>query len=656
MRLHHCLAAAACSMLCVTAALAAPYPRLGVPQAVDLGPTRAVEPDASITLTVALKLRNTDQMETLLESMHTVGSPQYQKFLTTAQFAALFAPSEATIAQMTHHFQAAGFSVARSATAQLKITGSVQAIETEFGVQLQTYAVAQTRDSPAYRFRAPDGAATLSPDIAASVQALFGLSTRPRFHPNFATPSPLKPVHALAPAKKGGAAPNTPDPPGEWTVADFAQYYNVDPIYAQGVSGRHQTIGIVTLASFTPTDALAYWASLGLGAAPSRIKQINIDGGPGAPSDDSGSVETTLDVEQSGGIAPGAQVLVYEAPNTNQGFIDDFAAVVDQDAADTVSVSWGEWEWLDTIPADDVSDPTNGRNTAFIRALNDVLMQAALEGQSFFCAAGDAGAYDANDPASGLFDVPQYPKVLSVDDPAAQTYITTAGGTTLPGPQEYPLPNGGTYTVDIATEQAWGWDYLIQLCSILGYDPVSCGIFPAGGGGGVSSYVPVPSYQRSVRGITATPFGQELVGPSYPQEGIELPVKLPGGFAGRNVPDISLNCDPDTGYVVWYTSSAPGSTLAVYDFYGGTSFAGPQLNGVTSLFNQALHHRLGLLNFALYSLAAGGYGYEGPHAPLRDIDAGDNWYWHAGPGYDQATGVGVPNVSNLLQALQYPAF
>ena len=129
--------------------------------------------------------------------------------------------------------------------------------------------------------------------------------------------------------------------------------------------------------------------------------------------------------------------------------------------------------------------------------------------------------------------------------------------------------------------------------------------------------------------MSRTPFGQNLVGPSYPQYGLQLPVKLPGGYAGRNVPDLSVNSDPDTGYVIWYTSSVPGSTLGVLDFIGGTSFAAPQLNGMTSLFNQALHHRVGVLNFALYGIASFGFGaYAGPAAPLRDIRAGDNWYWH----------------------------
>ena len=72
--------------------------------------------------------------------------------------------------------------------------------------------------------------------------------------------------------------------------------------------------------------------------------------------------------------------------------------------------------------------------------------------------------------------------MLAVDDPGSQRFITVAGGTTLPGEQKF----GGGLKVNIAQEQAWGWDYLIPVCAALGFDPVSCGIFPGGGGGGVS--------------------------------------------------------------------------------------------------------------------------------------------------------------------------
>ena len=121
------------------------------------------------------------------------------------------------------------------------------------------------------------------------------------------------------------------------------------------------------------------------------------------------------------------------------------------------------------------------------------------------------------------------------------------------------------------------------------------------------------------------------------------------GGHGRNVPDLSVNADPETGYIVPYTSSVDGPTV---EFLGGTSFSSPQLNGVTSLYNQALGHRLGLINVPLYDLVRRDVAYRGPHAPLRDIVHGDNWFYSGHAGYDQGTGVGVPDVTNLLRALQ----
>jgi kumamolisin len=70
------------------------------------------------------------------------------------------------------------------------------------------------------------------------------------------------------------------------------------------------------------------------------------------------------------------------------------------------------------------------------------------------------------------------------------------------------------------------------------------------------------------------------------------------------------------------------------------------------LYDQALHQRVGFLNPPLYLIAGLWGAYGGFQAPLRDITRGDNWYWDARHGYDQATGLGVPDVANLLQALR----
>ena len=367
-----------------------------------------------------------------------------------------------------------------------------------------------------------------------------------------------------------------------------------------------------------------------------------MDGGPGAPSDVSGSDETTLDVEQSGGIAPAAKIIVYQAPNTDQGFVDAFAQAIDSNRADTISCSWGEWEEL--VDGTDVTNPNNGRTMEELAVMNSLFIQAALQGQSMYSSAGDSGAFDASE----FFPQPQFTTVLSVDNPTDEPFITSAGGTTLPGPQLFGLPGGGTFTVNINQEQTWGWDYLTNLCATLGFDPVSCGIFPGGGGGGVSVLFPTPLYQFLIPGIQRSQPNQSLVDTS--QTPPATLISLPANYLGRNVPDVSFNADPDTGYIIPYTSDRNG--FEVLSFIGGTSFVAPQLNGVTALLDQSAHGRVGLLNFALYDLVRFNLAYGGKKAPLRDITAGDNWFYTAHKGYDQGTGVGVIDVANMARIFQ----
>jgi kumamolisin len=627
------------------AAFGAPYPRVSTPAPLDLGTAVAVLGNQSLTVSVALPLQDTAAAQALLEATYTEGNAQYRKFLTPAEFAVKFGPTEATVAQVTKRFQAQGLQVTRASSTVLKVTGSTSAIEAAFAVSLHAYEVPAAAGVRAYRYRAPASAPQVASDIASSVQAVLGLDTRPRFRPHIRHASSAVKITST---KLPASAPKTPDMPGLWTVADFVDYYDVGPLYKEGIEGKRQTIGIVTLASFTPADAYAYWSSLGLAFSSSRIKIVEIDGGSGAPSDDAGSDETTLDVEQSGGLAPAANVIVYEAPNTEQGFVDAFARAFDSNIPDTISTSWGQWEYLDDTST--AIDPVTHRNVNALKAFNDLFTQAALQGQSMYAAAGDAGAYDAND-AESIYPLPDFSKVLSVDSPASQPFLTAAGGTTLPGLQSFGLPNGKTYSLTLPTEQAWGWDYLKELCVLLGTpDPVDCGTFPVGGGGGVSVFMPRPFYQYFVPGIINSASGQSLVDET--KKPPQLIFKLPANFAGRNVPDISLNADPDTGYVIWYTSDVNG--FEVEEFIGGTSFVAPQLNGITALYDQGLGHRLGLLNNDLYNLVRFGVAYGGRTPPLRDITTGDNWFYTGERGYDQATGVGVPDVTNLFKALQVP--
>ncbi len=618
---------------------AVPYPTAETPNAIDHGALASQPNAAPISVTVVLSLSDLGGAENLLKAINAPGDPQYHKFLTAEEFVGRFAPSAADVAKVTAGLTKYGLTVERTTATTLKVTGLPADMERAFSVSLHSYEVSAHDKAPGYSYYAPLVPATIPGEISASVSAVVGFDNRPSLYPHNKIAA-----HPLA----GKGSSSGGDAPGLWTVTDFANYYDVEPLYKDDVTGKGSTLGIITLASFTPSDAFAYWQALGLKVDANRITIVNVDGGPGAPSDASGSLETSLDVEQSGGVAPGAKIIVYQAPNTDQSFVDAFAAAAESNSADSLSTSWGEWEWLDNLENSPVTNPSSGRTTSSLQAIHQLLLRSAIQGQTVFAAAGDGGAFDAND-SLGCFPStsPSCSEPLSVDYPASDTAITAGGGTTLAGVQEFCLNAACTppyYDVDVPHERVWGWDYLEGFCTAIGVpDPVACGIFPGGGGGGVSVSFGRPLYQFFEPGVQLSQPGQNFV-----YDG-ELLYSLPPYFPGRNVPDISFNADPDTGYVVYYTSSVSG--FGVEPGWGGTSFVAPQLNGVTALFGQYVHGRLGLLNYSLYDLGVTGQAYAGPDPPFNAIPYGDNWFYRGSEGYNPAVGFGTLNVASFARKL-----
>jgi kumamolisin len=630
-----CIATAILGILGASAALAGT-----ASQAVDVGSLSAADASQSISVTIALKLSDLAGAETMMQRLVTPGDAVYGKFLTPAQVEAQFGPNESDVARVIAVLNASGLSVERTTSTTLTATGKPASLEQAFHTSLHQFVMPATAKHESFTFRAAKTAPVVPASIASAVRGVIGLNTNPVFSPHM----------KIAPAKLGGSSVSripgstsgVDTESGVLTVKDFAILYDVNPLYAKGVTGNGRTVGIVTLANFTPSDVFAYWSALDLKVNANRLTVINIDGGPGKPSDRSGSDETTLDVEQSGGIAPGANVIVYQSPNTNQGFLDAFAQAVHDNKADSFSTSWGEWEFFDsTAGGNQVTDEFTNETVSSLQALHEVLVVAALQGQTAFAAAGDCGAYDVFDEVAANFSTP-----LSVDNPASDSAIVAAGGTTLPGVQEFLLPSGSTLSINVPTERVWAWDYLIPLCNALGLDPLgsACGIFPVGGGGGVSVYFPMPLYQFGIFGTQLSQPNQSLVDNSTSPPTVDF--ALPAHFFGRNVPDVSFNADPDTGYSIFYTSNRHG--FEIETFVGGTSFVSPQLNGVTALLSQNAGHRLGLLNVTLYNLARLGLT-QGRNAAINTISTGDNWFYKARDGYSPAVGLGTIDVFKMSE-------
>jgi kumamolisin len=619
--------AAAVAAIVAAASLVTPATRLtarGRPdrparqQPQDLGPTA---PAQTVSASIVLKVRHPEQLETLVAATQDPHSSRFHDFLALGEFVDRFAPDAHDIATITHYLNGFGISVDEVYPNRLllRVTGTTDAFDRAFDLDVHDFI------RGGRRFHKPRHTPHIPLLLRDLLVTIIGPGDEPEFRPMHRRASaaalPIRqPSGALPPA--GAIATGVP---GDYTVGDVANLYNVNPLYAAHLDGHGRTLGIVTLADFLPGDAYTYWALIGLDVLANRITQIRVDGGAPLSAAD-GSGETSLDVEQSGGMAPQAAIRVFDAPNSAAGFMDAFYRAISENIVDSLSVSWGSAEEF-------YSEAVVGVDrTGELAAFHQVFLEAAAQGISVFAASGDSGAYDIND----AFDDP-VDNVLSVDIPAADPAITAAGGTTTPvqlnaGP--------GTPTLVVAHEQAWSWTYIENYLISLGFAPPGdTSLFPVGTGGGVSVMWPRPGYQAQTAGLRRTEPGQAVV-----FQGDTL-LTLPAGFKGRNLPDVSLNADPFSGYIVFSTTDG-----GLLDGFGGTSFVSPQLNGISALLAQGTHGRVGFWNPMLYRFQRG--FPHAPQSPIVDVVGGDNWFYAGVPGYEPATGVGVLDVARLLAAMR----
>jgi len=310
------------------------------------------------------------------------------------------------------------------------LNGTVKAMNAAFNVQLQSYKNTKT----GHTFRGRAGDISIAQELEGVVIGVLGLDTREVARAHF---------RMERRKKKKPAAP----PPSTYTPLQVAALYG----FPTGVDGTGQTIGIIELGGgFSPTDLATYFQSLGVTAP--NVTAVSVDGGANTPGGDADG-EVMLDIEVSGSIAPGANIAVYFAPNTDQGFID---AITDA-AQDTtrnpsvISISWG--------------GPEDSWTAQSQTAMNAALQDAAALGVTVTIAAGDNGSSDGE------------PGALHVDFPGSSPYALCCGGTTLVG-------SGSTITSEVV------WN---ETASNEGAT-----------GGGVSAIFPLPTYQQSA-GVPALP-------------------------------------------------------------------------------------------------------------------------------------------------------
>jgi kumamolisin len=626
------------------------------------------------TVSFVLRLRNASALKSLVEA----GMPH--GYLSVKTFASEYGQTRAHVAALQKYLKGYGIrSTVYADRMDVSATGRAHEWNKALSVTQSEYTVAAVPARgdqparPAVTFHGTTDKPLLPKSLASFVYSILGLTNYPVASSNAVrTPTPEKR------SKQKGLQE------GNRTPANFAEQYNLTPLYKAGAKGRGETIGIITYASLKPSDATHFWSSvLKIKTKANRIKLDNIDGGSGKVSLNSGSDETTLDVEQSGALAPDANIVVYQAPNTDYGTADAWFSAASQNSAGTISTSWGQSEIFNEAIA-----ASRTESATFGGIYDEAGLEMAAQGQSAFDASGDSGAYD------DVADPTPYTE-LSVDNPANSPWVTAAGGTTNPGAIPLYDDQGDlAATVHIAAQRAWGWDWLFPYYYLFsdqnsgatfGSEPpfVEDPYYAGGGGGGYSVVEGQPAYQSKIKGIddyhyveyeqptdyvkygtttacttpSATCLPTEWTAWDASSTAPATPPVLPNTFSGpggRAVPDIVADADPYTGYEVYFSKFPSVGLPALLTGYGGTSFVAPQLNGSAAVIDSYLHHRTGFWNPAIYKFAA-----DKSITPFTPLDAesanNDNLFYTGTTGaiYNPGSGLGVPNLDKLALDFRY---
>ncbi|MFL6061498.1 MAG: protease pro-enzyme activation domain-containing protein [Marmoricola sp.] len=565
----------------------------------------------------------------------TPGNKQYGKFLTADQFAAKYAPSATTVANVKSWLKTNGFTVGTvpSNNKYVEAVGTVAQAAKAFSTSFSSYSVQgqllRSNNSP-----------LVVPNSLTGVTGVIGLDDSAALvHRNSNPPGVFlngtpcsrywgEKTVANSPTPDGTVLPSSPSAfaPCGYAGAQLQGAYGMRNAITTGNNGAGVTVGIID-AYASPTmlaDGNAYSAAHGLPPLTGLYSEHVAPGtkvrGENKKQDPEGwSGEQTLDVEAVHTMAPGAKILYVGSPNNFQDMDASMNWIVSRHAANIVTNSYGFSG--EAIPR------------GWIKPINDVFIQAAATGISLFFSSGDC-ADESVDSAS----CPAGP-VATPDWPASSPWVTAVGGTSMGiGADNNRIFELGWETAKSTLGTAGAWNPAAWLY---------------GSGGGTSRLFTQPSYQSGV------------VPPSISQRY--------GGAAMRSVPDVAALGDPTTGMAVGQTQTWPDGHTGYAEYrIGGTSLASPLYAGMFALAMQKAGHEFGLANPVLYSAAAnditkaqlGAYpgavrsdfvngvdGSDGYVYSARYFDTDGSLTIHVANGYDDVTGVGSPQGQNWLNAI-----
>jgi subtilase family serine protease len=389
--------------------------------------------------------------------------------------------------------------------------------------------------------------------------------------------------------------------------AQFQAAYNTAPLYAKKLNGKGQTIVIVDsygyqnirgeLAVFDKTFKLPAPPKFTIIQPAGRVPPFNPKKRPKMAG---WAQETSLDVEYSHALAPGANILLVETPVAETLGSTGFPQIV---KAENFVIN----HHLGNVISQSFAAPEAGfASKAQILGLRSSFKNAEAHGVSVLTASGDAGATGAKTIDSGGFAKTFFLK-REVNWPATDPLVTAVGGTQLH------LSASGAHT---SPDTVWNDTTLLGS--------------PAASTGGRSIVFGRPLYQKGVA---------KLVG------------------SARGVPDISMSAAVNGSALVYLDKKAGGGSAGFF-LIGGTSEASPEFAGIIAIADQAAGHGLGLLNPALYRMDAASA------AGIVDVTSGNNSVtfkqggathtvngFSARPGYDLTTGIGTINAALFVPEL-----
>jgi subtilase family serine protease len=629
-------------------------------------------------------------LDLYLAQLQDKSSPNYHKWLTPAQFGALYGPADSDVAALVAWLQSRGLTVdtVSAGRTNISFSGTVSQVEAAFHTSIHNFSANGTQ------FTSNTTDPQIPSALAGVVKGVAHLNTiRPRpqsvhgsagkFDPQTQRLEPLNAVSASGTRSELTTGSSSAGyslwlvPGDAATIYDSPNSHNANFSSGTSYTGSGVVIGIggdaTIIASIVETYRSLF---LGSSTAPTLYyctssTSCSSTAGSGYASSDSG--EAYIDTELSGGMAPGATVDYYASTDLETGI----EAAIDANKVDIFSLSFGECE-------QDMSTSDNAQ-------WNSMWQQAAAQGIAVTVSTGDTGSASCDGDADTLPTVAS--RGLSVSGLASTPYNIAVGGTDFyllwqsnADFEEYVSTSLGSASTYYRTaksyipESTWNDSSSVDTTLSANVPVTGTNANIVAGGGGASSCSTNTNNSSTVGGGSCT---SGYAKPSW-QRGTGVPAD-----GKRDLPDVSLMAGNGFDAAVWLvcdnscenvatdptcTGSGAGATLncsnipdGYFDGWGGTSTAAPTFAGILALVEQSTGGRLGQAASVLYNL------YNGSHAssvfnnnsqdkvgnnsvPCEDLDCVTTSGGHSFESgyntnvgeYDQATGLGSVDATKLI--------